>query len=132
MRAIVLFVTLLSCVCSLAQTAPTAPAPAHRTAAKPKATPSVPAANLSWTQPSSGCSISCTYNVYRGPTSGSETLLVTGITGLTYQDTAVTRGSSYCYEVTAVNSVGESPKSNEVCVQIPVVPSAPALSVTVQ
>ncbi|NPA75423.1 MAG: peptidase S53, partial [Euryarchaeota archaeon] len=33
---------------------------------------------------------------------------------LTYKDTSVTNGVTYYYYVTAVNSVGESPKSNEV------------------
>jgi len=94
-----------------------------------------PAANLSWTTPTVGCTSPqvCTYNVYRGPTSGSETLLTSGVTNTNYQDLAVTRGSTYYYEVTAVNSVGEGPKSNEVSGTIPNLPSAPgSLTVTTQ
>lgn len=62
-------------------------------------------------------------NIYRGATSGSETLLTSLTTPVTtYTDTAVTAGAPYCYEVTAVNSadsIPESAKSNEVCVTIP-------------
>ena len=32
-----------------------------------------------------------------------------------YVNTKLNSGNSYCYQVTAVSSGGESPKSNEVC-----------------
>jgi hypothetical protein len=92
-------------------------------------TPTAPGANLTWNAPTSGCTgaESCTYNIYRGPTSGSEVLLTSGITALSYQDLAVTRGSSYCWEVAAVNLQGlVSPMSNEACAQIPTNPTAPS------
>lgn len=92
-----------------------------------------PEADLGWTQPATGCTgnETCTYSVYRGPSTGTETLLKAGINALTYVDLTVTRGSFYCYYVTATNGVGESLPSNEQCGTDPVVPSAPTgLTVT--
>jgi hypothetical protein len=130
-----LLVTLA--VASLAQSVPSAPTFKAKKNVGTKNSPTVvsPAANLSWNSPTSGCSTSepCTYDVYRGPTSGSETLLTSGVTTASYQDLAVVRGNYYCYEVTAQNTIGQSGYSNEVCAQIPVVPSAPGnLTVTTQ
>jgi hypothetical protein len=70
-------------------------------------------------------------NVYRGPTSGSETLLTTTPLAptTTYEDPSVAQGSSYCYEITALDSAAsppESAKSNEMCVTISVAPQTPA------
>jgi fibronectin type 3 domain-containing protein len=64
---------------------------------------------LSWSA-SSGAS---TYNVYRGNSSGSETQLATGVSGTTYEDSGLNNGQSFFYQVTAVNSSGESAKSGE-------------------
>ena len=71
---------------------------------------------LTWSAPSSNGGAAITgYNIYRGTTSDGESSL-TSVSGsvLTYNDTAVTNGQTYYYYVTAVNSVGESAKSNEV------------------
>ncbi|NPA75764.1 MAG: fibronectin type III domain-containing protein, partial [Euryarchaeota archaeon] len=71
---------------------------------------------LSWSAPSSnGGSAITEYKIYRGTSKGGEKYLaqVSGST-FTYKDTAVSNGVTYYYYVTAVNSVGESPKSNEV------------------
>jgi fibronectin type 3 domain-containing protein len=70
------------------------------------------------------------YNVYRGTTTGGETLLASAGNATTYTDTAVVAGTSYVYQVTAVNSANESPKSNEVAATIPnaVAPNAPVLA----
>ncbi len=70
--------------------------------------------NLSWSAPgcANGSPIS-SYTVLRSTVSGSESTLQTGITGTTYQDTGVTIGTTYYYEVEAVNGVGSSPHSNE-------------------
>jgi fibronectin type 3 domain-containing protein len=114
---------------------PSSPTIAEKAASKVVAALAAPSALLTWNQPNVGCSgtQSCTYNIYRGPTSGSETKIVSGVVGQTYTDTNVTRGLSYCWEVTASNGVGESALSNEVCATIPVVPSAPSgLTVVVQ
>ena len=58
--------------------------------------------NLSWTAPPGALS----YNIYRGTTAGGEspTPIATGITATSYADNNVTIGSTYYYEVTAVNS----------------------------
>ncbi len=55
------------------------------------------------------------YNLYRSLTSGGEgsTPYRTGITGVTAIDTGLSNGTTYYYQVTAVNTYGESPKSNE-------------------
>jgi PKD repeat protein len=75
--------------------------------------------SLSWTPPSNtgGENINA-YNVYRGTSSGTETLLTSGgcsglgaVTSCT--DTGLTPGQAYYYKVTAVNPIGEGPQSNE-------------------
>jgi fibronectin type 3 domain-containing protein len=71
---------------------------------------------LTWSAPSSdGGSPITAYYIYRGLSSGSETYLtqVSGST-LAYTNTGLTNGVAYYYRVTAVNSVGEGPASNEV------------------
>ena len=69
---------------------------------------------LTWQAPASGGSSAIIgYKVYRGTTSGSEALLVSLGTVLTYLDTGAANGQIYYYQVSAVNGVGEGPKSNE-------------------
>jgi fibronectin type 3 domain-containing protein len=53
------------------------------------------------------------YNIYRATTSGSETLLKSGVGTTSYADTGLTSGTTYYYQVTAVNSAGESARSSE-------------------
>jgi fibronectin type 3 domain-containing protein len=70
---------------------------------------------LNWQVPASnGGSPVAGYNVYRGTSSGTETLLAPGVPGTSYTDSAVTSGTQYWYEVTAVNANGESADSNQV------------------
>ena len=71
--------------------------------------------SLSWIIPASnGGSAITSYNVYRGTSSGGETLLTSVSASTTsYTDGTVTNGQAYFYKVTAVNSVGQSPQSNE-------------------
>ncbi len=68
--------------------------------------------DLAWTAPSG---IVASYNVYRGTTSDGEAVspVATSVPGNTYADTSLTKGSTYYYKVTAVNSTGEGPASNE-------------------
>ncbi len=74
---------------------------------------------LNWTAPASNGGVNINaYRVYRGTSSGSETLLTTGGCGnlgavLTCTDTGLTNGQAYFYKVTAVNAIGEGAQSNE-------------------
>ena len=78
---------------------------------------------LTWQAPASiGGSQITNYRVYRGTTSGGKTLLATLGVVTSYTDTSVTNGVTYYYQVSAVNSVGEGPRSNEATAT----PSAPA------
>ena len=78
--------------------------------------------NLTWNIPlGNGSSPLTAYRIYR-----NGTLLATvPATQLWYNDSNVKEGFTYLYYVTAVNSVGESDKSNEVQVIPGRVPSAP-------
>lgn len=64
---------------------------------------------LSWTGSGSGV----TYNVYRGLSSGTETLYAAGVTTTNATDRGVRSGTTYYYKVTAVGPSGESAPSNE-------------------
>jgi hypothetical protein len=74
------------------------------------------AVRLGWSEADNGASAITLYKIYRGTTSGGETLLtsvagnVTSFTDLTATDPNLT----YYYRVTAVNAVGESCGNNEV------------------
>lgn len=74
------------------------------------ATPGSGVINLAWT----GSVGADKYNIYRGTSAGSETLLLSNSGGTTYTDTAVSGGVTYFYKVTAFNIGGESAFSNEV------------------
>ena len=57
------------------------------------------------------------YSVYRGTASGgltAKTLLAGNVAATTYVDTTATAGTTYYYQVTALDSSGESGGSNEV------------------
>jgi hypothetical protein len=85
---------------------------------------------LSWAAPSdSGGSAVTKYKVYKR-TATEETLLATVGNVLSYTDSAVANGQTYYYRVAAVNSVGESAKSNEASAT-PAVPVAGTLNVVV-
>ncbi len=99
-------------------------APSNERSATPVTVPGAPSLGsasagsgsvaLSWTAPSSnGGSAVTGYRVYRGTSSGAETLLTTlgNVTG--YTDGSASNGTTYYYKVSAVNSVGEGALSNE-------------------
>jgi len=66
--------------------------------------------SLTWTAASGAAS----YSIYRSTTSGSETLLASGVSSTSYTDSSVTNGTTYYYKVAAVNAGGTSPLSSEV------------------
>jgi hypothetical protein len=70
--------------------------------------------HLVWNAPSDGGSAITNYKVYRGTSSGTETLLTTLGTTTSFDDTAVSNGTTYYYKISAVNSVGEGSSSTEV------------------
>ena len=80
--------------------------------------------SLSWTAVTGATG----YNVYRGTSSGGETatpLNASPLASASYTDSGVVNGTSYYYEVTAVNAGGESVPSNEASAT-PALPPAPA------
>jgi len=81
---------------------------------------------LVWEAPSSNGSAPVTnYRIYRGTVPGGESLLATVGTVLTYTDSAVANGLTYFYEVSAVNAVGEGPKSTEASATPATTPTMP-------
>ena len=82
---------------------------------------------LTWTA-STGNANPAFYNLYRGDGGGCTNLgvLMTDIPSesTSVEDAAVTEGSTYCYQVTASNSAGESPPSSSAIVKA-VGPEAP-------
>lgn len=69
---------------------------------------------LEWSPPTDdGGSPVTGYKVYRGTTSGQLSELTTLPDVLSFDDTGVTNGVTYYYEVSALTSAGEGPPSNE-------------------
>ncbi len=69
---------------------------------------------LTWQAPSTvGSSPIVAYKVYRGTVSNGETLLATVGNILTFTDTNVRNGTTYYYQVAAVNGTGEGPRTTE-------------------
>lgn len=87
---------------------------------------------LSWTIPQTSPAPTG-YNIYRGLSSGTETLLAANAGPPPYEDTGLTNGTTYYYYVRAVTSAGLGPPSNEVSAApiAPLTPGAPVLSRTV-
>ncbi len=69
--------------------------------------------NLSWVAPFDGGSQITNYTVYRGTTPGTATELTTIGPALGYADASVTNGTTYYYQVAAVNALGTGPRSSE-------------------
>src|SRR5262249_55748632 len=85
-------------------TAPTAPA-------KVGATGGIGQVSLSW---GAVAGASC-YNILRGTTPGGEDSvpIQTGVTSTSFTDTTAAPGTTYYYQIVAVNSVGQSSASAE-------------------
>ena len=73
--------------------------------------------SLTWTAVPNATS----YNVY-----SNENVVASGLTATSYIFENLTAGTQYCYNVTAVNEVGESEASTEACATTLAVPTAPA------
>jgi hypothetical protein len=83
--------------------------------------------HLKWTDGSDGNSPVTAHNVWRGTASGAETLLATlSGSATSYDDSAVSNGVTYYYQVSDSNAVGGSPRSNEVALT-PAVTRAPSV-----
>jgi predicted phage tail protein len=81
---------------------------------------------LNWTPPASnGGSAITAYRVYRGTASGGETWIATVGVVTTFTDTGLTNGTTYWYQVSAVNAVGEGTRSTETSARPATVPTAP-------
>src|SRR3989475_5202429 len=81
---------------------------------------------LSWQVPSSnGGSAMTSYKIYKSTSSGTEVYFTTRGNVTAYCDLTVTNGNTYFYQVSALNSAGESPRSNEASATLSAPPSAP-------
>jgi len=81
---------------------------------------------LTWTAPASnGYSAIIGYRIYRGTTSNGETLLATIGAVLIYTSTGLTNGQVYFFQVSAVNDIGEGPRSTEANATPATVPTSP-------
>ncbi len=80
---------------------------------------------LSWSAPViEGGTPIMEYRIYRGTTLGAE-IFLTRATTLNYTDANLTNGCTYYYKVSAVNALGEGPKSITVTVVPLTVPGVP-------
>ena len=86
--------------------------------------------HLTWIAASDGGSPITNYNIYRDTTSGGATLVAMVGNVTSYDDTGLTNGSTYYYQVSAITAVGEGVRSNEVSAtpQAATVPGAPTLT----
>ncbi|MCI0480616.1 MAG: fibronectin type III domain-containing protein, partial [Candidatus Dadabacteria bacterium] len=83
-------------------------------------------AELSWSAPPyDGGSPITSYNLYRGTSTGAFTFLTTVAGILNYSDADLINGQTYYYQVSAVNDVGEGPRSEEVSAMPETVPAPP-------
>lgn len=67
------------------------------------------------------------YKIYRGTSSDTKTLLATTGSSGTFTDNTAVNGTTYYYEVAAVNSAGEGPRSQERSATPATTPGAPNL-----
>ncbi|HEY8217626.1 MAG TPA: S8 family serine peptidase, partial [Acidimicrobiia bacterium] len=86
--------------------------------AAPSLTITTPSAglHLAWTAPNDGGSAITSYKIYRGTSAGGEgsTAYATVAGNVTaYDDTSAAVGTTYYYQVSAVNAVAEGPRSTE-------------------
>jgi fibronectin type 3 domain-containing protein len=87
--------------------------------------------SLSWLPTGDGSSAITSYKLYRGTSSGNESLLTSLGNVTSYTDSSATAGSTYYYQVSALNSIGEGTRSSEKSISLASAPSAPALNAPV-
>jgi hypothetical protein len=88
--------------------------------------------SLSWSKPSTDGGATITdYAVYQATTAGGETFLANTGGALTYTDTGLTNGTTYYYEVAAINGAGTGTLSNEVSATPTAPPPTPDFSLAV-
>ena len=83
--------------------------------------------SLTWKASSSNGGAPSGYKVYRGTTSGGETLLATLGAATSFSDSTAAVGVTYYYRVSAFNSLGEGAPSNERSAIVANRPGAPTL-----
>jgi titin len=82
--------------------------------------------SLTWQPPLDDGGFTVTkYRVYRGISASGPFTNVGNSTILSYDDLSVTNGNTYWYNVTAINSEGEGPTSNQISVIPATLPTAP-------
>jgi subtilase family serine protease len=70
--------------------------------------------HLTWAAPANdGGATITSYEIHRATSTGTETTYASGVTETSYDDTSVVNGTTYYYEVAAVNSEGVGALSNE-------------------
>jgi fibronectin type 3 domain-containing protein len=84
--------------------------------------------SLTWTQPPSTGGSPSGYRLYRGTSSGGETLLASLGTATSFTDSTAVPGTTYYYQVAAANPIGQSARSNERSSAAPTAPGAPQLT----
>jgi fibronectin type 3 domain-containing protein len=81
---------------------------------------------LSWVVPSDdGGSSIIQYRIYRSNTTGGPYTNIANTTLLSFNDTSATKGITYFYAVCAINSLGESLRSNEASIIPATIPGPP-------
>ena len=119
----------------------TGPASSPSAAVTPTAAATVPGAptitsavpgnsvTITWSAPANDGGAAITnYRIYRGTSSGGESLLITVGRVTTYTDTTTTGGTTYYYQVAAVNGAGEGPRSGELSATPMAPPGAPTIT----
>jgi fibronectin type 3 domain-containing protein len=92
------------------------------------ATPGDGTVSLTW----SAASDAQSYDIYRSTDEGDESLYAQGVVGTSFVDDKVSDGTTYFYEVSAANGVGQSNLSIEVsATPLPPLPTAPSSLVAV-
>jgi len=102
---------------------PATPANVPAAPLNPTASVNGTSVELSWGEPDDNGSAILHYNIYRGTT--GDLVKVGESSGLTYVDEGLNGDTTYRYQVSAVNAMGEGTKSVEVQATVVVVPGPP-------